>query len=482
MALSYASNVSSSDEEDLEYILDMTIEELLNVKITTGTRKKNKDLLDSTVPVDSFGVDLLEFHGSGDMSTILKELMPSYNTMVRAGDGAAFVHSTSLRGLPPDNVLLLINSKRRHRSALIQHGGPAATQGSQAADPGPLPVIAFKNIELLRDAAASQYGSDAIAGVINFILKDSSEGSHVDLQWGNFYQGERALKLAINKGLPFGNKGFINLSAEYIDDDQLVRGTQPLAAITAIEAGIPNVGQDSPYSGDSQAQTWGRPENHGLRTAWNIGYAFNDKQQFYAFGNYADYYGNFRFFYRTPDHFSLQPMPIVPDDPSQGNFCWCDSLPAGYTPYLEADITDIGSTFGLRGEYDNATFYDFSGYFGSNKMVYLYDNTLNSSFGPNSPRDFELGDLIQKEVNFNADFSRKISENTNFAYGFEWRKETYILEEGQLESWALGPWGEVGLLVNPVTGENYAAPLSGSNGLPGTSVDVPLSYVSTLKH
>jgi iron complex outermembrane recepter protein len=463
--------LSNDDSNSIDDLFALSLADLLKIQVITGTRAQSRTLSNSTVAIDIYDAEDFKLSGSGDLTEQLKYLIPAYNATVRNGDGAAFVRSTTLRGLPPDDVLLLVNSKRRHRSALIQHGGPSSTAGAQAADPGPIPAIALKRLEVLRDGAASQYGSDAIAGVLNFILKDSDSEGDFEAQYGEYYQGERTLKVAFNKGFSITENSFVNVSAEYIDYEQLIRGVQPASAQNAIDAGVVGVGADSPYAGDKLAQTWGRPETNGLRTAWNIGYIVDANNQLYSFGNYADYYGNFRFFYRPSDNASLQQMPVDPIDPSSGNFCWCDALPAGYTPYLEANITDFSNSFGLRGQYANSTSYDFSVSVGLNKIQYLLNNTLNPSFGPNSPRDFDIGDLTQQELNLNADFSKPLNDKLNFAYGFEWREETYIMDDAQLEAWAAGPWADVGQLIDPVTKQFYTAPPIGSNGLSGTTAD-----------
>lgn len=454
-----------------EYLLGLTLEELLNVEVITGTRGKSRKPRDATVAIDSYDAESLKLHGSGDLAMVLRDLIPSYNALVKTADGNAFVSPATLRGLPPDDVLLLLNSKRRHRSALIQHDGASTTAGAHGADPAPIPAIALKSVELLRDGAASQYGSDAIAGVLNFILKDNDKGVDLQAQWGEFYDGERTLTIATNIGLAPWDQGFVNLSAEYIDYEQLIRGTQPASAQAQIDAGNTSIGLDSPYSGDNLAQTWGRPETRGLRTAWNMGYSTDGLTTVYGFGNYANYFGDYRFFYRPPGHDSLQVIPLAPDDPAQGNFCWCDRLPGGYTPHLENNITDFSAAFGLRGEFNDKTAYDISVSYGVNKMAYQLKNSLNPSFGPDSPRDFDVGDLAQKELNINADFSQPINDTLNFAWGLEWREETYVMDAAQLEAWAPGPWAGIGGLINPVNGEPYVSPPIGSNGMSGTTMD-----------
>jgi iron complex outermembrane receptor protein len=447
-------------------------EEAIEEVTVTGTRSRPRSAADSPVPIDSFGPEALDLQAHGDLTENIKNLVPSFTATALTGDGSAFVRPTSLRGLPPDETLLLVNSKRRHRSALLQLFGAAMSAGAHAADMGLLPSIAFKRVEVLRDGAASQYGSDAIAGVINFILRDDDEGGSIQAQYGQFYEGEFAIKVAGNIGFSLGDTGFLNLSAELKDEEQLIRGFQPAAAQAAIDAGIPNVGTDSPYSGDSLAQTWGRPENRGLRTAWNAAVPMAGDAEFYFFGNYAQTYGNYRFFYRAPGHSSLQPVPIDPTDPSQGNFCWCDTLTGGYTPYFEGEQTDFSSVVGVRGEFANGLLYDFSGTYGLNIQDYTLNNTLSPTWGPESPRSFDTGDLEEYDTSLNADFSYPISDTLNLAFGLEWREENWDVSPGQTESWQPGPWADVGLLIDPTTMANYATPPNGSNGRVGFSSDV----------
>ena len=161
---------------------DISGEEIIEEVMVTGTRSKPRTATQSPVAIDSFNSAQLDMQPHGDLTETIKNLVPSFTATALTGDGSAFVRSTSLRGLPPDDVLLLVNSKRRHRSALIQHFGAAMSAGAHAADMGPIPSIALKNVEVLRDGAAAQYGSDAIAGVINFILKDADEGGEVQLR------------------------------------------------------------------------------------------------------------------------------------------------------------------------------------------------------------------------------------------------------------------------------------------------------------
>jgi iron complex outermembrane receptor protein len=477
-------------------------DDLIEVVTTIGTRSKPRSAADSPVPIDTFSAAQLDQQPHGDMTENIKNLVPSFTAAPLTGDGSAFVRSTALRGLPPDEVLLLVNNKRRHRSALIQHFGAAMSQGSHAADMGMIPSIALKNVEILRDGAAAQYGSDAIAGVINFVLDDANEGGRVEAQYGQFFEGETSIKLAGNIGLPLTDSGFANFSFEYVDHEQLIRGHQPFDAVEAINEGFANVGNDSPYSNDDpgRAQTWGRPENDGIRTAWNLGLELGNGAEAYMFGNYADTYHNYRFFYREvvaadPNDSSeldgsLTPMPIDPTDPDgdgipglpgafAGNFCWCDVLTGGYTPYLWGEQTDFSNVVGVRGEFDNGMLYDFSGSYGSNIMDYTLHNSISPTYGPGtSTSSFDTTDLKEYDTNLNADFSYPLSDAVNLAFGFEWREENYVMVAGDRESWVPGPWAEVGNLINPLVpatcGDDgdepctYDSPPNGSNGMPGT--------------
>ena len=215
------------------------------------------------MPIDVIPAVQLQRQGNGDLTETLKNLVPSYTATPLTGDGAAFVRPTSLRGLPPDDILVLMNSKRRHSSALISHFGAAMNVGSHAVDVGMIPSIALERIEVLRDGAAAQYGSDAISGVMNFILKDASEGFQLQAQTGQWYEGENDTDIAANMGLNLTENGFLNLSAEFSDRPELSRGVQHAAA-----ENVPNV--------QNPAMNWGRPKSSGFRSTWNAGITLSD--------------------------------------------------------------------------------------------------------------------------------------------------------------------------------------------------------------
>ncbi len=456
--------VVSGETVTINFLLEEDVLSMNDI-LVTGTRNRGRTAIQSPVPIDNFSGLMLERQGNGDMTETLKNVVPSFAATPLTGDGAAFVRPTSLRGLPPDEVLILVNSKRRHRSALISHFGAAMNVGAQAADIGHIPGLALKNLEVLRDGASAQYGSDAIAGVMNFILKDASDGIEVQAQSGVWYEGENENKVAVNVGLPLTSKGFLNITGEYSTSPELSRGGQDFDAIGVVGAKDP-------------AMNWGRPKTNGFRGVWNAGIQLNQKAQLYSFGNYADTYGRYSFFYRDPGNKDLQTMPSDPNNANSAPFSWANDLPAGFTPQLEGDQTDLGAVAGLKGNFDNGLVYDVSTSYGSNRLDYLLLGSLNGSYGPDSQRDFHPGDLKQENLNFNLDLSYAVSSNLNIAGGAEWRQETYTMFAGDEQSWNAGPYARVGDLIDPATGANYTSPGVGANGMAGTNPNFANDFVS----
>jgi iron complex outermembrane receptor protein len=382
------------------------------------------------VPVDVLSEeDFRAFGGTADITDNLKSLVPSYTATPATGDGSAFVRPTSLRGTAPDQVLVLVDGKRRHRSALLHFFAPAAGNGAHGVDIGMIPAIAIKRVEVLRDGAAAQYGSDAIAGVINFITKDAPEGGETYLQYGQHYDGEDSIQFAANAGFGMGGAGFVNASLEYIENDALSRGIQRFADAKALlDAGVPasQIGADAPFGDQPLLQTWGRPETSGFRFFLNSGFDISDSAQLYARFGYADTEGRYRFFYRTPNHSSLAPLR------EQGY----TGLPAGFTPYLDGDQQDTSFILGVEGEFDSGMYYDFSISYGKNDLDYFLNNTVNPALGLTSAgeipqMDFDVGAYEQKETNLNADFALPLADNVFLAWGAEYREETYVIIPGE---------------------------------------------------
>ena len=286
-----------------------------DIIIVTGTRT-GRSVADSAVPVDVLTAEAIEDISFTDTNDILKTLVPSY-TIARQpiSDGATFIRPAALRGLASDKTLVLVNSKRRHRAALVSIGG----SGTQGPDVATIPASAIKAIEVLRDGAAAQYGSDAIAGVMNFILKDAPEGGEIQFQAGSYYEDDgEDLLIAANLGLALGENGFINISVEGTSAQPTNRGMQwaiqrgntngvnwQQGSFSVAEYLVANpqyaylFGSGEDFD-SSNVQIWGQPEAEAFRMFVNAGYKLSDTMELYGFANYSNSTSDGDFNYRSP--------------------------------------------------------------------------------------------------------------------------------------------------------------------------------------
>ena len=411
-----------------EAATEQAIEEI----VVIGSRKQGRSAAESTAPIDVISGEVFGLVGnSADITDNLRVNVPSFNASTASGDGDTFVRPTSLRGLAPDQTLVMVNGKRRHRAALIAEFVPSAGKGAHGPNIGMLPAIAFKRVEVLRDGASAQYGADAIAGVINFVTRDAAEGGELRVQYGQFYEGEQSYMVAGNIGLPVGDRGYLNLSAEYSENDGLSRGIQRANAQALIDAGVPGVGADAPFDDAPFVQTWGRAQGENIRLFMNAGIEIDANTTAYAQGNYADVFNRYRFFYRAPDHITLRTL--------RGEFGFT-GLPAGFTPFFDGDQKDLSILGGVKGEFSNGILFDFSAGYGQNRIDFILNNTINQSLGLGADgnpaqRDFDVGDLEQQETTLNADFSRQFTDTIHLAFGAEWREETFVVIAGEPSSY-----------------------------------------------
>ena len=294
-AASLAQQVSSDAGLDAATDNADAAEPLSEEIIVTGTRRAGVTAVESPRPIDVVSSEILEKSGASDINDALKTAVVSLNVQkFVAQDGSAFIRPFSLRGLPPDQTLVLINGKRRHRSALVQITNQPLAAGAQGADLSSIPSIAIDQIEVLRDGAAAQYGSDAIAGVINFRLKQASEGLTLTGRYGQFYEGDgEDYTLQANAGLPLTADGFFNISGEYVRAKPTSRGAQRPDAQALINAG--NTAVPVP------AQRWGNVNTEAARMFFNAEVPATDTVTAYAFGNYSWSSGDTEFFYRNPN-------------------------------------------------------------------------------------------------------------------------------------------------------------------------------------
>ncbi|MEM6653908.1 MAG: TonB-dependent receptor, partial [Pseudomonadota bacterium] len=427
--------------------------------IITGARGAARSVSDSPVPIDVFAADDIEAVSFTDTNDILKTLVPSYSlTRQPISDGASFIRPAALRGLPTDKTLVLVNSKRRHRAALVQIGG----SGTQGPDIATIPAIALANVEVLRDGAAAQYGSDAIAGVINFILKDSSEGATFTYQAGQYFEEDGFdYTMAANIGLPLGDAGFINLSAEITEQNASVRGEQYCESFACVDANdsrfLSGSGFDDSLAGFDEetfiaglpdanigfgdfVQPWGQPNLEAARFFVNSGYKINQYADLYAFGSYSMSESDGSFFYRYPGNGTIEDLRL------EDGSLWSplSIFPGGFTPRFRGDVFDRSFVGGLKGELDNGFAYDLSARAGESEVQYTLQNTINPSLGPDTPTSFRPGDLINDEYQLQADFSQEfdlgLSGPVVFAFGATYLDESYTLVEGEEASYIPGPF------------------------------------------
>ena len=481
--------------------------------VVVGSRAQPRSATESAVPVDVITADELASQGDGDITNQLRTSVPSFNVNTQPiSDAASIVRPANLRGLAPDHTLVLVNGKRRHRAAVITWLGNGLSDGSQGPDISVIPSIALRQVEVLRDGASAQYGSDAIAGVMNFQLKEARSGGSIQLRTGRFFDvntGDQgtcgipgtscngigghggAYTVAGNVGLPLGATGFANLSVEYGNVGPTNRAIQRDDAAALRAAG--NLDVRDP------AQVWGVPKiEDDLKVFGNFGYLFANRLQWYAHSNYASKKVTGGFYYRNPNTrgsvFSIDggdtllvgdvlaangqgsancPMVGITDNaPDPAAFgqvvndpnCFTfhqpfsgspGGLPGGFTPQFGGDLFDASVVTGIRGFMANGLTWDASVSWGRNEVdTFIYD-TVNASLGPESPTQFRPNLLRQTDLSVNLDLSYVASDTVNVAGGAEWRQEQYHLGAGDPASWAIGPYASQGFS-------------SGSNGYNGT--------------
>ena len=415
------------------------------VIIVTGTRDIGRTQFDTAAPVDIISSDAIDSVVSSDLTTVLARQLPSFNVQrLPAADGQAFVRPATLRGLSPDHTLVMVNGKRYHRSALL------GSRGAQAPDLNTIPGLAIKQVEVLRDGASAQYGSDAIAGVINFIL-DDTPGLQMFGQYSQYYKNDGdTYKAGLQGGVALGDRGSLAVTAEFSDGAATSRTRQRPDAI-ALQAARPDLAVPNPV------QRWGQPETQTLRGAFNLKYELSDSLELYAFGTGADGNGVTDFNWRNP----VATGSVFKGTVAFPGFNFVSIYPAGFTPRFGTEFSDLQAVGGLRGGFgDGALTYDLSASTGRSLIDYNMSETLNASLGPKSPTSFYLGRLEQSEFNLNADFVYRLEvggyQPLNVAFGAERRKETYEVGAGDPASYAIGSGAAEGLAPN-------------SNGFPGFS-------------
>ncbi len=447
--------------------------ESLEEIVVIGSRNAKRTAVDTPVPVDIIDVqDLATKNGKVEVNDILQYAAPSFNATKQSGsDGADHIVPASLRGLGPDQTLVLINGKRRHQSSLVNIFGTRG-RGNSGTDLNAIPASAIKRIEVLRDGASAQYGSDAIAGVINIVLKDNTDGISAGITYGAYstnvgkgweaetgetlwnVNGKNRLdgkdknfdggsfKLDLNYGAKINDKGgFINFTTEFLSKDNTLR------------------------PGFSWRKGYGSAGIDGFNFMVNSIIPISETTEVYAFGGRN---------YRDTNAYAFSRSSFADGD----NRSVPSIYPNGFTPRITSIITDGSLSAGVKHELDNGWNLDFNNTYGVNKFHYFIKDSNNASLGSASPTDFDAGGHSLSQNTTGLDFSKyfeKTAEGLNIAFGLEYRTENFQIFAGDEASYGLYDTNGI-ILTNPALqtvakdSNNDDLP-GGSQGFPGYSPD-----------
>lgn len=403
----------------------------LDTVIVTGTRAPDRTALESASPIDILSKQDLANAGvlNGELGQALQVLLPSLNFPRQSNaTGADHVRSAQLRGLSPDQVLVLVNGKRRHTSAIVNLEAKTG-KGTNPVDFNSIPVSAIARIEVLRDGAGAQYGSDAIAGVINVILDDNPEGASASIAYGahrtsfdptgdTLIDGQ-SLTASASLGNKIGEDGFIRFGVEYKDRNATNRaGLDQLPFFeNQSPENLATIGQRNYHPGD--------PDTQDINLWLNTAVAVGDATEWYAFATYNQRDSVGAAFFRYPDSSANVPS-VYPD---------------GYRPETLGDNRDVSLSSGLRGDIGDWN-YDASLTWGQNRFDLSLRNSLNPSLGSASPTAFDLAGYQFEQLTANFDVNRLVSlsgKDFTFATGAEYRHEGYDTRAGDPASYAAGP-------------------------------------------
>jgi iron complex outermembrane receptor protein len=463
---------------------DTKAEENIEQISIIGSRRLGRTVEDSAVPIDIIGADALTNSGFTETNALLSSLLPSFNfPQASLTDGSDHVRPAQLRGLAPDHTLVLVNGKRRHSNALLNLNGSTG-RGSSSVDLNAIPANAIARIEVLRDGAAAQYGSDAIAGVINIVLKSASSGGSVAAIYGAnvtemdgvpqlksvsegsdgnlaFTEGGdrsltdgQTLTLQGNMGFELGDNGFLNISTEYRDRHSTNRSDYDNRENYArIDDGAVDGALDPrELTVNRYNHNFGNGDVEDFSMFYNAGYQLTNEVDLYSFGSYSKREGEGGGFYRRASD-SRNIEEVYPD---------------GFLPVITSDIDDFSLALGAKG-FVSEWNYDVSAVYGQDAFEFGVINSLNTSYGPSSQTSFDAGTLTYDQLTLNVDFSREVDvsfleSSVNVAVGAEYRREGYQIDAGEEASYAQGTFGPGGAVTDPVDGPFGAA---GAQVFPG---------------
>lgn len=412
---------------------------LEELEVVVGSRAQIRNPAELAVPVDIYGAEELERLGEVDLAEVLGSIAPSFNsTRLNVGDGAA-LHVATLRGMNPDQVLVLVNGKRRHGVAFPKVIASLGL-GTTGTDLRAIPVSAVKRIEVLREGAASMYGSDAVAGVINIVLKDADDGVTASSYLGRSSWGDGTRGVASgNAGVPLGDGGFLNVTLEVARQGATTRASEAPTCFGA----DPNYAPCSGGGRVEQLQRIGEPDYEGASVMLNSAVKTGESGEFYVFGGYAGRRAVSDGLYRKADWVPRTVSYVHPD---------------GFFPKEHSQLTDASAVAGVRGSL-SAWNADLSVGFGQGRFAFNAANSINPSWaaeflarnpGASSaaiaanrgPSNVFSGALNIRQTDVNADLSRELglgSRSGHLALGAAFRRDRFWMEEGDLASYACGP-------------------------------------------
>ncbi len=438
-ALGYASsrvNVTAGQEELTIMLAPIQTVETV---VVVGTRSIGRRALQAPVPIEVVEKKQLSLTGQSETGRILQMLVPSFNfSSSSISDGTDALRPATLRGLGPDQTLVLVNGKRRHKSALL-HINTSVGRGTAGTDFNAIPSSAIKRIEVLRDGAAAQYGSDAIAGVINIVLKDDVDTGDANFYWGQTYEGDGDTWIGnANYGMKVGEDGYINLTAEWRDRYRTNR-----AGLSGnIQYGLQEAGPNEPMAiingekqegmkFDSREYTFDR-QNFRIGDAdstqkvgfYNFGLPIFGNMELYSFGGYSTRQNNSAGFYRRANQPERTDTSVYPD---------------GFLPEINTGIEDVSLALGVDWTHEGTDLnVDVSVNHGLNTFDFFISNSMNASYGAASPTSADAGGFELSQTAFNLDVTYPLeyqSSLINLAGGVEFRREGYGIHAGEPVSW-----------------------------------------------
>jgi len=391
----------------------------LDTVIVTGTRVADRTVAESQSPIDIITPEALQSTGTSELATALSRALPSLNFPRPAlTDGTSGIRPAQLRGLSPDQVLVLVNGKRRHTSAMINVNGSIG-RGSAAVDINAIPIAAIERVEVLRDGASAQYGSDAIAGVINIVLKGSGEGGSLAVDYGQYSAGDgNKYQLSGDTGISFADgRGSLHVAGQISQQDESDRAG-PYRGTTPNTGNFPSIGETTFIVGD--------PRVDASAASANLSFAFSDNITGYANALLSNRDITSFAFYRSPNH------------SGQGALL-AQTYPDGFVPQINQYSKDRSAVAGVKGSTESGWTWDVSLNHGENTLDFHTRNSINYSLGINSPSSFYDGTLKYQQDIFNADITKALDWGLAYpvtlSFGGEYRKEKWEQTPGESNSY-----------------------------------------------